>query len=1839
MLRLFLFIALTISTQLISAQCDTRIEATSQAELDAYNPCPEVESVILDGGDISDLSILQNIISVSDIIIGDCDELSTVSFPNIINISDLAIADCDNLIEVIGFNSVLGNEFDFGLIVELNSNPRLDRVEIFQNYSESKPFSIAITDTNISIFNSFNMLDSIGYVFLSDISTIPVFQNIKDVRHLSIERYLGEQIDFNSDFPNLLSVNEFVLLESVSLLEISSWGSLRNIGTINIYDNLALSSISSIFQLQEPYPVIRTDNNPLLSDCCPLIHPKDEILDISFQNNGAECDLFEIYPSCACNDFFFPTQLSIDTLPFPCAWVPIVEEIVFNGPDIVDVSDLFIVDVLFGTLVIENTSLDTAFFNGYAGGVYDLIIRNNSSLKHVEFKDPNINLNKLIIENNPQLQSFVTEVTFNDQGSYEVVNNPMLNECCFIGSVNLGDPEVAASTKLSGNGQDCNSPAMINTECRCQSRVTIFSPEDLDSLWFCDEMQELVIDGSMWGTDPLGFPDVRIIETLVIRNYDGTFLDIPSTFFISSLTIENVDNIESLQFSRTVGDLTLLNNSKLRRVNDVIWTNLIIENNPSLRFLEGTPVNLSDTEVVHIRNNPNLEVCCIIDGISDFSSSIDIQIENNGADCNSTETIDDSCDCDRDVIAGFQSDLDDINFCRLNTRIEIFNATVGTTVVITDVDLTGVEEVEELIFGRLGLPELDLSTISHIGSLSIVNCRFDDIILNPNLRSINSLSLVDIDGDVSLDCFSGIEITNSLIVDNVESFENVSGFVVSDDVEVIVLNETSIDEIPNFNNVSTLSRFEIADNPQLADISGFFNLTDQNMEKLVIADNPSLSDCCFLSHFSRLDTYDSEISNNGFDCTSYEVILEACECESSISISTQTELDFLVACDSIQGDVIISSDDIFDLSNLHRISFISGDLIIENCPLLEEIIGLSPEVGGRLLISNNARLREIAGFTETILDLEISNNPQLEIVEGFSFDNDSMQLSIIVLDNPLLNSCCFLETIPRSLFDSGAVIVSGNGSDCNTHEEVIFDCSYCEILAPLTTQMEVDALIDCDSILGDLIISGFDIDNLRAVQQISQINGALKIEFCPDLRQIVDFLDVKVRDSIVIRGNSDLTIVRNFHHPQTHVVVEDNSSLRSLTAFSNYRVNRLTLQELRLVNNPELDDCCFLQNYPDFYFNTGIITVAQNGTSCSEKEDILDQFCGCSSRLTFDTQHELNGLNPCDELTSNLVISGEDISDLSNLTHIHTYRDIVIEDCPSLTSVNYFSEATAIDDLVIQECNNLIEIRGIYGQDAEVDVLDINNNDRLQAIELRSSNVIIGELTIQGNPDLQILNSIGSGSLFWDALSVMDNPLLTECCILLLNPSDSIANNGQGCSSRTEINQSCDTTSVSFKYFLDDNEDGIKDSTENYLMIPYGLATVDPSPLFNYIFEEEEHVLVLEYGDYMVIPDLEDFNLTILSDIQMFTIDEDSENMCIDIGVTPNGLNEEVEISVISPNIERCSFTLPLRVKVTNTGNVDLHGQIFFNLTEEFEYVSGSESPVDSTLARLEFAARELPIFESDTIDFQYVFPSADFVGEVFCLSAEFVQENIEVGRGEHCFELRCAVDPNDKHGTPFRGGDDNYTLFEESLEYTIRFENLGNDTAFNIRIEDQLSPYLDHSTFRLVSASHEVSRYELDDGGLLNIFFDNILLPSKEQDTIANKGYVHYTISPMDVLDEFTPVENIAGIFFDFNDPVITNTTLHTYVSELPLDSAVDLDDSKQSLIKLYPVPTRDVIYIEASESMTVQIVDMLGTVLTSYEIRLGVTELDVSDLSTGIYIIRADNGRGYDAQKMIIE
>ncbi|MEZ4956293.1 MAG: hypothetical protein R2825_22230 [Saprospiraceae bacterium] len=77
------------------------------------------------------------------------------------------------------------------------------------------------------------------------------------------------------------------------------------------------------------------------------------------------------------------------------------------------------------------------------------------------------------------------------------------------------------------------------------------------------------------------------------------------------------------------------------------------------------------------------------------------------------------------------------------------------------------------------------------------------------------------------------------------------------------------------------------------------------------------------------------------------------------------------------------------------------------------------------------------------------------------------------------------------------------------------------------------------------------------------------------------------------------------------------------------------------------------------------------------------------------------------------------------------------------------------------------------------------------------------------------------------------------------------------------------------------------------------------------------------------------------------------------------------------------------------------------------------------------------------------------------------------------CRENTGSYDPNDKTGFPLGIDEDHFILKNTDIEYLIRFQNTGTDTALTVVIRDTLSPYLDPTSIEMGGGSHAF-RYEI---------------------------------------------------------------------------------------------------------------------------------------------------------------
>jgi uncharacterized repeat protein (TIGR01451 family) len=221
---------------------------------------------------------------------------------------------------------------------------------------------------------------------------------------------------------------------------------------------------------------------------------------------------------------------------------------------------------------------------------------------------------------------------------------------------------------------------------------------------------------------------------------------------------------------------------------------------------------------------------------------------------------------------------------------------------------------------------------------------------------------------------------------------------------------------------------------------------------------------------------------------------------------------------------------------------------------------------------------------------------------------------------------------------------------------------------------------------------------------------------------------------------------------------------------------------------------------------------------------------------------------------------------------------------------------------------------------------------------------------------------------------------------------------------------------------------------------------------------------------------------------------------------------------------------------------------------------------------------------------------------------------------------LGNSYDPNDKNASTDYMNEafplgflDAFT--DDALSYTIRFQNTGTAPAQNIFIIDTLSAQLDWSSFTLLEASHPVQVVNLGNG-ILRFEFNQIWLPDSTSNEPLSHGHLTYRIRENANNPLFSTIENTAYIYFDWNDPIVTNTTFH---ENMWLDQIDELEGG----LSIFPNPAQTQISLGITEPTFIQIKDINGKVIFNERVEVGQT-IQVQALESGIYLIEGGLQKG---------
>lgn len=190
------------------------------------------------------------------------------------------------------------------------------------------------------------------------------------------------------------------------------------------------------------------------------------------------------------------------------------------------------------------------------------------------------------------------------------------------------------------------------------------------------------------------------------------------------------------------------------------------------------------------------------------------------------------------------------------------------------------------------------------------------------------------------------------------------------------------------------------------------------------------------------------------------------------------------------------------------------------------------------------------------------------------------------------------------------------------------------------------------------------------------------------------------------------------------------------------------------------------------------------------------------------------------------------------------------------------------------------------------------------------------------------------------------------------------------------------------------------------------------------------------------------------------------------------------------------------------------------------------------------FYVGDLGVMEYGTFTVQVAIACDAEIGAQTCVTSTIFPTNnctLEEGHptDEFCVVIRNSYDPNDK----LVAAADTASCWKtalDKLDFTIRFQNTGNDTAYQVVILDTLPDYLDMTTVLPGPGSHDYNLRVLGNNQLMFSFPDIDLLDSMSN-VAASQGFVQFSIYPKADIADGTLIRNRAAIYFDHNPPIFT--------------------------------------------------------------------------------------------------
>ncbi len=1066
--------------------------------------------------------------------------------------------------------------------------------------------------------------------------------------------------------------------------------------------------------------------------------------------------------------------------------------------------------------------------------------------------------------------------------------------------------------------------------------------------------------------------------------------------------------------------------------------------------------------------------------------------------------------------------------------------------------------------------------------------QIDTFLTNyPNCTEINNR--INIDGENS-------DITSLTPLSNLTVIE--SGLIIQNCAQLLDLqglhNLTSIgglhiesnlllDDLLELSNITEMvGGLRIENSNLIKDLQGLHNLT--SIGGLYIKSNLLLDDLLELSNITEM--------------------VGGVYIENSNQIKNLQGLHNLT---SLGGKLTIESNLLLeDISALSNLTAAPGGILISDNPNLITIEGLfaSPFITEDLLITKNAKLESISGFaglTEVEEDFEISDNPLLSTLSGFEALWNAHDFTISKLPE-LSNFSAFNEL--DSIFSSfeftemNLANISAFGS-LNDLGDVYIEKN------PFL--VSVDNLIP-NQLRGDLYIkNNTNLTDIQALSSLSRVPRGFYLTDNDALTNVNSVSNIKEIGNLIISGNSLLVDLSGFQGLDTvgFLVLDNNGGIKDMTGFSSLKdafgirledfggmdslvsldglqgltsLNRLTVKwapkllSLQGLENIISMERCELYDLPMLQDLMGL-----------EDLETIDHLLirGC------DVLESFHGLEKLAEISSSLGVVGNDkLEDISALENIHLAQE--------LDTLTIFANG----DLSICAYENICEYLFLGGAH-KIGFNGVGCNTYTELIDVCLANQAV--MTLQG----KVWNDVNPNCLpdsselgFPNALLQLQRPNNT-----IYTLSSDSAGNFDFLLLKRDYNVKVISPSIFWTPCFGDSlitSSGVNDTIQtDFYLQPFGDCpfvdwTLNLSPLRVC----GTRVATLDMCNYGTLP-AEDFLFTI-------TLGEFVSLESASVPYTTNS-NGDILFSIDSLGVIDCN-TIELNLFTECNNEIELNDILCLNVKLMGDALCAPDSTWDGSTTRVSgYCDNDSIYFELENIGTGDMANPASFMVDILIedivllldggnyqlLSGEKRTLAYEAdGNGFHlqadqtqghpssstatttvpnCEEMANDIvltffpsndgdpfsqtfctfvvnsyDPNVKSAFPIGTGEEHFIDKDWKLDYTVQFQNTGNDVAYQVIVRDTISENLDLSTLRVQGASHDFT-WALNADRELVFTFDNINLPDSTSNEPASHGMLSYTILPHQDILPGALIENSAAIYFDFNDPIITNTVFHT--------------------------------------------------------------------------------------------